>query len=171
MADPTNITDPLVALRSQGISVTEINRKGPQLALKLYSAIAGRKIRIYPDAGVVETNDGRRYGLTDELHNLQLDTETGKLGHIGEGISAGRHYDNRCTSIGLALSADELSLENTAALPATVADFFRSQPQAFDRANGTSSRRFRGATFAPVIASPSPSGRDPFGFTLGRRHF
>jgi hypothetical protein len=110
MADPLGILDQLTALRLRGLPVIECNRKGPQIADRLYRAIGGRRLRLYHDAGVVETFDGRRYGLTDELSNLQLDTETGKIGHFGEGTQPGRNYDDRCTAIGLALQAPELDV-------------------------------------------------------------
>jgi hypothetical protein len=127
VCDPTGLIEVIAKLKARGIDVVEISRHGTQLADALYRAIAGRRLRLYPRAGEVTTADDRRYTLDDELHHLTFDTESRKFGHVGEGTSPGRHFDDRTTAIALALQAPELDLANSQSIEAT--SWFRPDPQ------------------------------------------
>jgi hypothetical protein len=161
MADPTGITDQIVDLRKRGFEVVEVNRKSVPIADFLYNAVSGRRIRIYKDAGTVETFDKRQYSLEDEFHNILFDNDKRIIKHIGEGIHPGRHYDDRITTIGLCLQAPELQLVNTEAI---------TNIQKFQEANAQLSGNQRpirpGASFAPMLINPRASN---FGFRSTRR--
>lgn len=168
--DPTGLTDQVFILRNLGFDVVEVNRKGIPLADALYRAISGQRIRLFRHAGMVKTFDGRDYSFEDELHNLMLDTDTQKMWHNGEGVKQGRHWDDRCTSIALALQSPELDLGNTQPIRGmALSSVVTSNSDARDSIGG---RRFNGApirpgtVFAPVVLGPSGSR---FGFRRNDR--
>lgn len=168
ICDPTMLTDQIVTLRLRGYEVVELNRKGPTIAQFLYGAISQRRVRFYPRAGEVHTFDGRDYALEDELHHLLYDQDTLKMSHFGEAHQKGRHYDDRCTALGLALNSTELMLEHTTEINA-----FEQADQLNARLADGRGRVFGdqkihpGASFAPrLIARPALGN---FGFTRHRR--
>jgi hypothetical protein len=169
VVDPVGLTDQIVALRTRGFDVVECSHKGPQVTDALWRAVSGRRIRIYSHAGETEIYDGRQYSLDDELRSVMIDNDTRKMFHKGECTEPGRHYDDRVTSIGLALQAPELDLGNTQSITGnTLADAIGAATGAI--ATGNPHRRVfanapkkvvPGATFAPVLVSPVSS---KFGF-------
>jgi hypothetical protein len=181
VCDPLGLADAIAELKARGFEVTEACRRGPEIADRLYRAIAGRKIRLYRGAGLVTTFDSREYALEHELHNLHFDAENYRIGHVGEGAQAGRHFDDRCTAIGLALQADDLDLTATATLTADALSRWMTPPEpgsiaalesSSGRIFGSAGRLWDLGQLAQAIrAVPSPPSNFGFRRVRGRRFF